>query len=262
MRPTLLRLIATAILVLFGVQHESRATDGASQSQDRSPTNVSRDDPTLPSNVPDGYVITPNGYFHPSCVHEVGRDEIVNLDGSITRTDGTIKMEAPCKYPRYTKSGARIEPWQNPSPSNDWVIDEETIWDSSVLALSASWTAPSPPTVISGQVLFFFIGLEQTPDDVTILQPVLEWNEWSSNEAWTMTGWDCCVGGGTHHGPTISVSPGDNLYGYVVIDTFFNQAEIEVYNLTTHQPVTWAASLYNQNFNWVFGGVLETSGVT
>jgi len=56
--------------------------------------------PTLarhaPSDVPYGYVITPFGYFHPSCVRTVGRSDIVLADGRVQHADGTRSPAHAC----------------------------------------------------------------------------------------------------------------------------------------------------------------------
>src|SRR5947208_1707077 len=60
---------------------------------------VRADDPTKPAVVPNDYVITPFGYFHPSCVQSVGTSEKLHSDGRIMRADGTARTVAACAYP-------------------------------------------------------------------------------------------------------------------------------------------------------------------
>ena len=48
--------------------------------------------PNRPMGVPDGYVITPSGYFHPSCVRQLAEGAALLADGRIIRhADGTTE---------------------------------------------------------------------------------------------------------------------------------------------------------------------------
>jgi len=68
-------------------------------------------DSAAPRGVPVGYVITPAGFFHPSCVRHVGADEVLDMrSGAITDARGTVRQVATvCEYPRFTTSGERID---------------------------------------------------------------------------------------------------------------------------------------------------------
>src|ERR1700729_3814536 len=62
--------------------------------------------PNRPATVPEGYAITPFGYFHPSCVREVASGDTVLADGRVQHADGTADAKAPvCGYARYTAKG-------------------------------------------------------------------------------------------------------------------------------------------------------------
>lgn len=57
---------------------------------------------------------------------------------------------------------------------------------------SGSYNIPADPKNGSGQVLYYFIGLENTNDGpVNILQPVLGWSS-DGNPGWTLASWACC----------------------------------------------------------------------
>lgn len=75
-------------------------------------TRVHAGDPGVPDGVPDGYVITPAGYFHPSCVRHVAADEVLDMaGGGIRRGDGSLKQPAsPCAHARFLRNGTRIGP--------------------------------------------------------------------------------------------------------------------------------------------------------
>jgi len=49
--------------------------------------------PNRPAVAPQGYVITPFGYFHPSCVREVASGDTVLADGRVQHADGTVDTE-------------------------------------------------------------------------------------------------------------------------------------------------------------------------
>src|SRR5208282_2685915 len=60
-----------------------------------------------PAGVPDGYVITPFGYFHPSCVLRLAQGETLLADGRVLQhADGTLENIPACEYPHYAASGA------------------------------------------------------------------------------------------------------------------------------------------------------------
>lgn len=62
--------------------------------------------PDRPANVPDGYVITPFGYFHPSCVQSLARGERLMADGRLQHANGNVEEKAAvCNYPHFTRSG-------------------------------------------------------------------------------------------------------------------------------------------------------------
>ena len=63
-----------------------------------------------PANVPSDYVITPFGYFHPSCVRQTQEGETLLADGRIRFADGSEETAAPaCGFPRYTPKGELVE---------------------------------------------------------------------------------------------------------------------------------------------------------
>ena len=65
--------------------------------------------PNRPSVVPADYVITPFGYFHPSCVRGLGDGETLLSDGRVQHANGAVDASAPvCAYPRYTSRGELV----------------------------------------------------------------------------------------------------------------------------------------------------------
>jgi hypothetical protein len=225
-----------------------------------------------PAAVPDDYLVTPNGYFHPSCVHEIAADERIRADGRVVDAQGMMHMRLSCAYPHFTADGTRIEANAGgPSKApviNGWVAFSDT--DSSAPtavagSIAANFTVPSAPSKSGGQVVYFFPGLEQVPNVVTIVQPVLGWNAFGDH-AWTIASWNCCVNGTTNYSSPVSVNVGDTIHGLAtgncttssVCDTWLILSE----DVTTGQSTTLTTSAYGQAFNWFFGGVLEVYSVS
>jgi hypothetical protein len=59
-----------------------------------------------PPNVPAWYVITPHGYFEPSCVIEIANDEHLDRDNNIVGNRG----RRPCRFAN-SRTFTRTEAW-------------------------------------------------------------------------------------------------------------------------------------------------------
>lgn len=224
----------------------------------------SADDPTLrlnvvhagiagtPRGVPDGYVITPAGYFHPSCVRHVRENETVDMSsGAIIDASGVVRRAAAvCEYPRFTASGERIdtavsahlhpagqvdavgyEPNDNgvPVPGDTLFVgtfDKYSGWIESVWAhpaptaaisyLKADFSVPAAPPNTTTSVNYFFPGaqsLDQSPQHGTIIQPVLGWNGYVDQHKWTIASWNCCVDGNVNTSDFRIVQTGSRIRG-------------------------------------------------
>lgn len=146
-----------------------------------------------PATVPDGYVNTPAGYFHPSCVRSLVKGERLLPDGRVQHSDGTVDQEAAvCVYPRYSPAGNQIgliasnktaqeatNTMATTAPViNGYLLDANATTGSATTsygALIARWTVPPQPTANDGQVLFLFPGFEDIDAVDSVLQPVLGW---------------------------------------------------------------------------------------
>ncbi len=138
--------------------------------------------PNRPANVPQDYVLTPFGYFHPSCVQKIAAGETLLADGRVKHQDGTAPANVPvCRYARYDRHGVPMTsaaPAQIGPEASGWIENANvatgspTEWYSGLVAI---WVVPPQPRANNGQVLFYFPGLEDINNTLSILQPVLQW---------------------------------------------------------------------------------------
>ncbi len=268
-------LAACALICLFGVVAVMQAS--AAFARGVTPGQPTALNSNAPRNVPSNYVVTPDGYFHPSCVDTVASDESLDAYGNIINASGVVRHLAPCAYPHYAPNGARLQGDALPrvsrfatsaSPTiNGWVVTGQypAQATSSATYLSAEMTVPPAPPVTSGQVIYFFPGLEDLENVVTIVQPVLAWNGFNDN-AWTVASWNCCRNGRALHSAPVAVSTGDTILGRMngVRCTGGSCAlwSILSSDVTSGESTTLNTSSYGQVFDWIFGGVLEAYGVS
>jgi len=213
--------------------------------------------------------MTPFGYFHPSCVQSVDESETLRSDGSIRRADGSTREVAACTHPAFLRDGTRVEPndesnrmLRQPSTYNGYLQLVSATESSGANKLTADMTVPPNPSSVAGQTLYLFPGLEDYQNVVTILQPVLGWNGFGDN-AWTITSWNCCKSGTTYHGNHVSVKAGD------LIVTSMNNPSAQTWTIAAKdssqsgsKSAVLKTSGYNQTFDWIFAGALETYGVS
>lgn len=277
MKPSMQRRIswksaaALVAMAVFGACGMSFAADSATQSF--TPKAVGEFSTSQrPQGVPTDYVVTPNGFFSPSCVQRVEESETLHADGSIESPDGTVRKPAACTQPHYRFDGTRVEPnGSSYMPAiqalrqptiNGWV--EDANYDSSVNIgkIVATWKVPSTPTNQSGQTDYFFPGLEQLPTVESILQPVLGYDAFSGT-VWTLSSWNCCVSGTTYYSGPINTKAGDTILGTTQCKAAnaCSTWAITSKDVTTGKSTTLSTDPYG-NLKWVFGGVMEVYGVS
>jgi hypothetical protein len=240
----------------------------ASASDDSAPqaasTKMPVAGPNRPANVPDGYVITPFGYFHPSCVQSLTKGETLMADGRLQHPNGTVEEKAAvCSYPHFTRSGISSSAPEAKTPEiNGWLENANVTTNSATRsygALIATWRVPPQPHANDGQVLYYFPGLEDIQDTQSILQPVLGWY-WGQ---WTLASWNCCINGVITNSPAVNVSPGDLVYGSITSTCPPGTLTCPTWNvlsvdLSTGESTTLSNTPSDgQAFNWAFEGVLE-----
>lgn len=224
-----------------------------------------------PSSVPNGYLVTPFGYFHPACVQQVRKGETLLADGRIRNKNGTTPEEVPvCGYPRYSRSGNVIGEEQPRSlkPEVDGWVENANVATGSLNesygGLVATWTVPPQPTNQEGQVLFFFPGLEDISNTESILQPVLQW----AGGQWSVANWNCCLNNIVTESTPVNVNPNDRILGSISNNCGPGQVVCATWNVLSMDLSTGANTTLShtpsagQVFNWAFGGVMEPYFVT
>jgi hypothetical protein len=255
-----------ALIVTCLASAASFLTVGAQAADSQALTHVTADEVARIPGMTTDYVRTPHGYFHASCVQHVDQSEELQTDGSIKRADGNRRQVTQCAYPRFLKSGVRIEATDKaarlPETYNGYLQLVSATLSSGTNQLTAYMTVPSNPTSQSGQTLYFFPGLEDAQDVVSILQPVLGWDGYGSN-SWSIASWNCCKSGTTYVGNNVTVKSGDVIYGSMVNTGGQNWTVTATdQSNTSLASATLKTQGYSQTFDWVFAGALETYGVS
>ncbi len=223
--------------------------------------------PNRPAAVPEGFVITPFGYFHPSCVNEVASGDTVLADGRVQHADSKVDAEAPvCGYPHYTASGEIVAAGPNPPTIvHSWIESGNAINTTSQFGeLTANWIVPPAPTTDDGQTVFLFPGMEDYALDESIIQPVLGWNAGFFGTNWSIASWNCCPNGTTNYSTPVKVNPSDIIFGTIISN---GSAETTTWNITTEDTTTGKSTTLRktpsqgQTFTWAQGGALEVYGI-
>ena len=228
--------------------------------------------PQRPASVPQGFVITPFGYFHPSCVRSVSDADTLLADGRVAHANNTIDRSAPaCAFPHYTASGAVVSanqraPMETKTPAiNGWLEYVSIVSDSSYSEIDATWTVPPEPATSNiGEAVFFFPGFQDTVANLTIVQPVLQWYQ---PGPWKMASWNCCIDGMVWHSVPKKVQVGDSLYGSILPQCKKKSPNCGLWKIATEDLTTGKKSILQkspddgQKWNWAFSAVLEAYGI-
>lgn len=169
------------------------------------------------------YILTPTGYYHRGCVHEIPDGAVIGAAGEIRRKDGTTFTIPPCAQPGPVPASianqGRGSQQSNLTPPAPHTAVESGQAASGVghtfRDISARWLVPpypASPWTSGDHVLFFFPALQNSN---TIIQPVLQYgyNNEFGGAYWTMASWMC--GPDCFHSVPHTVSVGDVLGGYV-----------------------------------------------
>jgi len=254
-----------AVLLLFSASLSGQTNALALAS------NLAGAGPDRPAVVPPRFVITPFGYFHPSCVIRIDTGETLLGDGRVKHANGSVDASAPaCRYPHYTRAGVTVPAdWRQEKVAREplirgWLESVQAITDTWYGGITATWTVPPEPPINDFQTIFFFPGFEDTINNLSIVEPVLQWY-WPG--PWTLASWNCCIAGTVMESRPVKASPGDTIYGAVVPmckkgSGYCPDWKIVSENQTTgRKTAIRKAALEGQVWNWAFGAVLEVYGV-
>jgi len=227
-----------------------------------------------PVNVPSDYVITPFGYFHPSCVRMVKDRETLLADGRVQFPDGTEETVAPfCSFPHYSAKGQLIDPGSvNPGPleiSWSWIEAGQVSGSIPYYGVAATWPVPQTPLSNDGQTLYFFPGLmHSTTDPELIIQPVLGWNDGQPAGPWNIASWNCCPNGMAWYSTPVTVNVGDQISGTVMSACGHVAVQsCSKWSITTTDETTLGSTTLNvvyphlMTFEWAVSGALEVYSI-
>ena len=225
-----------------------------------------------PAAVPAGFLITPFGYYHPSCVNHLAKGDVLRQDeNAVEHADGTSENIEKCAFPHYRADGEKVvgdEPagTHPPDISHAWV-EYASIHDSPNYGqIYSEWGVPGNPSTNDGQTVYLFNGLEAYTDDLTIIQPVLGWNS-DYSSAWGIAAWNCCYNGNVWEGTPAKTNPGDHLEGYVFNNCSAGTKKCASWDIVIvdDQNGNYSELLDSPNngqtFNWAFGAVLEVYNI-
>jgi hypothetical protein len=211
-------------------------------------------------------VVTPSGYFHPSCVKQLAEGDTLDTKTSVIRhADGRLEDIPACEYPHYTARGEVIDEsageFDPPAIAHSWIEGASVVSSTSYGELNATWIVPPAPDSSDGQTVYFFPGFEQDPSPsvFSILQPVLGW--WSGN--WSIASWNCCIKGTTYSSTQIVVKPGDTIHGAMKNTCASGTLSCSTWNITTTDKTSGKSTTLSnsasdgQTFNWALAAVLE-----
>jgi hypothetical protein len=264
------RAILMAALAGWGAVAQGTPRDGApAPPSQRNASGLIR-----PAAVPPDYVITPFGYFHPSCVRLVNEGETVLQDERIRHADGSVDPIAPvCNYPRFAPDGSLVSPETTrppTSPPPGWVEYISATTRTSFGKLTATWTTPPQPATSDIQMLYFFPGFADTiSGGYCILQPVLQYgtSPLGGGNYWSIASWNVCGDNIVDHSMLITVSAGDTLLGSITSNCKPGGNSCATWNVTAEDENTGAKATMDKTtndkevWNWAFASVLETYNV-
>lgn len=221
-------------------------------------------------------VLTPEGWYHRSCVHEVPNGAHVDFRTSmVTRPDGTTYQVGRCLFPgRRNAHGVRVSAPVN----NGWIEyaeDHSSLgaghWFGSV---TARWTVPSKPagSYSSSQAYFTFPGI-QSPSIGYIIQPVLQYG-WAGDSGghtfggnfWSAASWRCNYGSDCYYSaPITSIDAGDEMLGTVTASNCANGRctwTIIARDLTKATQSTKIVASDTADYRFADGAVVEVYALT
>jgi hypothetical protein len=226
----------------------------------------------LPS-TGDNWVATPAGLALQSCIHEVPNGAHIGADGTVSVNGVQIAKYDSCS----TAIGQAPQgpPGAVPRPGG-WIESDEAIaptrngfnwWNE----IAGSFTVPATPGANSGQLLYFFPGLEPSNNSF-IVQPVLQYGVGSVNGggyAYAVASWFVTSTVG-YYSSMITASPGDVIKNQTTFDgpLFTRDGTFYTWNISATNTRTGQTAVITTETSILlyttqaFKGVLEAYSVT
>jgi len=217
--------------------------------------------------VPEGYVLTPFGARPKGCVVEVPSgahiSEVAEGVKIVYEVDGATRehIVIPPKecheddvIAKYLAINQRRKAQVDAFPINGWL--DNAGWyppatQSDLDSFVSTYTTPGDPASDSGQVLFFFIGMQDNddPNAVNIIQPVLTWG--NGVKGWNLASWDCCPKNITVQSQTIvGIKAGDQILG--TLKRYDSSTWIIDSKVTTGTQAGKNTTLYSHVGNYIY----------
>lgn len=224
------------------------------------------------------WVQAPGELVRPDCVHEIPNGAVAEVtnDGQLTgdvTLNGTLiaHYNACSESPVITRPRGRTGGVANPpGTGNGWIEAsqrEASLSSSDNLDfLSGTWTVPSYPSLLSGQLLYVFNAIEPASGD-WILQPVLQYgvSPAGGGNYWAIASWLVGANGYAFHSPLVKVAPGNSIFGYTEMTAVSGDTSywaVEARDTTTGAYSWITAHVSGQHWTWAYAAVLEAYNVT
>jgi hypothetical protein len=189
---------------------------------------------------------------------------------AIRHANGAYDNIHVCAYAHYKANGEKVigdeQAGKQPTISHAWVEYASTTTSSSYAYMYAYWTVPPAPSANNGQTVFLFPGMEDYKDVVTIIQPVLGWND-DYPSAWGIASWNCCASGTVFEATPTRVNSGDTIAGYMFDTCAPGTLSCASWDIITQDETSGKyselanTSSQGQTFNWAFAGALEVYNI-
>jgi len=213
---------------------------------------------TSAATADDPLVSTPDGPRYRSCVHEVPNGARIDLDGVVTRPDGS-KFQIP-------RCAHFVPPRRSQPSTNGWVESARLYTGANFHQVTANWAVPNTPvgSYSASQTFFTFPGMQ---NGYYVIQPVLQYGKSSAGGGsyWSMASWRCHGGADCYYSPLIAnVQSGHTMAGSVsASNCSLGYCD---WTITTTDVTTGASTTYTardtDNYSDGVGGAMEIWNLT
>ena len=227
------------------------------------------------------YLITPNGYFHKSCVHEVPSGAHADDQDNVT-VNGAVTHYPPCQYTVFsnTLQGAQPIPTKNgqpPSIGHAWVESDEQDQNNGIgfNGMYEDIAVPYIPLVdgfVVPQIIYFFPALQPAGQgSFPLMQPVLSFgnnNDYGNGWDWFLAAWWLTSSNNSYYSTPGAVNPNDAIDADMqVVGTYesggidYRTWLIQGWDMTSNF-LTYAYFNTSADYQTVSPAVLEVYNVT